>query len=219
VWKFVDGHRYGTQRDAAVSTMLGHAMLIGVLFSAQAAGVARIVEPGDSEDTGHGGETPAPRVGRDHGRGANLSGLCAVGAAPARRKARGARSAPCALLRDAISSRARFSSPPCSWSHLPSISLLARADRVAARFSPETVLQLMLGSVTLEMVTAFILFAGVTELVVVARRRTLVRKRAWWIAIPFVMDVRHTRISEHATTSSACCGRRSSSSGASTLPL
>ena len=48
--------------------------------------------------------------------------------------------------------------------HLPVDFLLSRADRIAARFHPETVLQVMLGSVVLEMFTAYILFAGITEL-------------------------------------------------------
>lgn len=47
---------------------------------------------------------------------------------------------------------------------LPIDFLLARAVGVAARFSPETILQLMAGSVAIEMATAFILFVGVTEL-------------------------------------------------------
>lgn len=48
--------------------------------------------------------------------------------------------------------------------HMPLDFLIGRADRVAARFSPETVLQLMMGSVALEMLTAYILFVGITEL-------------------------------------------------------
>jgi hypothetical protein len=48
--------------------------------------------------------------------------------------------------------------------HLPVDFLLSRADRIAARFQPETVLHVLLGSVALEMFTAYLLFAGVTEL-------------------------------------------------------
>jgi hypothetical protein len=48
--------------------------------------------------------------------------------------------------------------------HLPVDFLLSRADRLAARFEPETVLYTMLGSVVLEMFTAYLLFAGITEL-------------------------------------------------------
>jgi hypothetical protein len=48
--------------------------------------------------------------------------------------------------------------------HLPLDFLLSRADRVAARFHPETVWQLMAASVALEMITAYVLFAGITEL-------------------------------------------------------
>jgi hypothetical protein len=48
--------------------------------------------------------------------------------------------------------------------HLPVDFLLSRADRIAARFSPETVLHAMAGSVALEMLTAYLLFAGVAEL-------------------------------------------------------
>lgn len=48
--------------------------------------------------------------------------------------------------------------------HLPVDFLLSRADRLAARFEPETVLYTMLGSVVLEMFTAYLLFASITEL-------------------------------------------------------
>lgn len=48
--------------------------------------------------------------------------------------------------------------------HLPLDGLLGRADIVAARFHPEAVFQLMLGSIVLEVITAFVLFAGVVGL-------------------------------------------------------
>lgn len=48
--------------------------------------------------------------------------------------------------------------------HLPVDFLLSRADRIAARFQPETVLQVMFGSIVLETFTAYLLFAGITEL-------------------------------------------------------
>ena len=48
--------------------------------------------------------------------------------------------------------------------HMPIDFLLAHADRLAARFQPETVLYLMFGSIALEMFTAYLLFACVTEL-------------------------------------------------------
>ncbi len=47
---------------------------------------------------------------------------------------------------------------------LPLAFLLARAEGLAARFSPESIVEFMAASVALEMATAFILFAGVTEL-------------------------------------------------------
>lgn len=48
--------------------------------------------------------------------------------------------------------------------NLPLDFLLAHADRVASRFHPETILRLMMGAVALEMLTAYLLFAGITEL-------------------------------------------------------
>ena len=48
--------------------------------------------------------------------------------------------------------------------HMPLDVLLARADRIAARFHPEAVLQVMFASIALEMFTAYLLFAGVTQL-------------------------------------------------------
>lgn len=48
--------------------------------------------------------------------------------------------------------------------HLPLDFLLSRADRIAARFQPEAVLQVMLASVALETFTAYLLFAAITEL-------------------------------------------------------
>jgi hypothetical protein len=48
--------------------------------------------------------------------------------------------------------------------HLPLDGLIANADVIAARFHPEAVFQLMVGSVVLEMITAFVLFAGTVGL-------------------------------------------------------
>jgi len=48
--------------------------------------------------------------------------------------------------------------------HLPADALIASADVLAARFRPEMVFHLMVGSVVLEVVTAFLLFAGVVAL-------------------------------------------------------
>ena len=48
--------------------------------------------------------------------------------------------------------------------HLPVDALVANADVLAARFRPEIVFHLMLGSIALEVVTAFVLFAGVVAL-------------------------------------------------------
>jgi hypothetical protein len=165
VWKLVDGHRYGTQRGRPpFRPMLGHAMLIGVLFVGTSVlvshGLSSLVTP----------KTPGMVV--------KLLLLVSVALtaavqtflvyAPVALRLRG-ENAWRALRTGARYARRNFLSSALLITtvllvHLPLDFLLARADRVAARFSPETVLQLMLGSVTLEMVTAFVLFAGVTEL-------------------------------------------------------
>ncbi len=48
--------------------------------------------------------------------------------------------------------------------HLPLDGLIANADGIAGRFHPEAIYQLMIASVVLEMVTAYVLFAGVAGL-------------------------------------------------------
>ncbi|HEU4928206.1 MAG TPA: hypothetical protein VFU38_00120 [Candidatus Krumholzibacteria bacterium] len=48
--------------------------------------------------------------------------------------------------------------------HLPADALIGNADVLAARFRPEIVFHLMVGSIVLEIVTAFLLFAGVVAL-------------------------------------------------------
>ncbi|MCI0453094.1 MAG: hypothetical protein L0Z51_12045, partial [Candidatus Latescibacteria bacterium] len=48
--------------------------------------------------------------------------------------------------------------------HLPLDGLIAKADVIAARFHPEAVFQLMLASIVLEAITAFVLFAGTVGL-------------------------------------------------------
>jgi hypothetical protein len=48
--------------------------------------------------------------------------------------------------------------------HLPIDAMIANADVIAARFRPEVVFQLMMGSVVLEVITALFLFAGVAAL-------------------------------------------------------
>ncbi|HXV14282.1 MAG TPA: hypothetical protein VEC56_08745, partial [Candidatus Krumholzibacteria bacterium] len=48
--------------------------------------------------------------------------------------------------------------------HLPLDGLIANTDVIAARFHPEAVFQLMLASVVLEVITAFVLFAGTVGL-------------------------------------------------------
>lgn len=48
--------------------------------------------------------------------------------------------------------------------HVPLDTLIAKADDIAARFHPEVVFQLLIASVLLEVVTAFVLFAGTVAL-------------------------------------------------------
>jgi hypothetical protein len=165
VWKLVDNRMSGTRRaPRAFRSHVLHAVLVGVLFVgssfAVAQGLSSLVGP----------KTPA-MVAR-----ALLLLTVALTAtlqtflvyAPVALRLRGGNAW------DALRSGARYARRNFFATvllivtvlivHLPLDFLLARADRVAARFSPETVLQLMAGSVALEMATAFILFVGVTEL-------------------------------------------------------
>ncbi len=48
--------------------------------------------------------------------------------------------------------------------HLPLDGLISNADRIVGRFNPESIFQLMIASIALEVVTAFVLFAGVVAL-------------------------------------------------------
>jgi hypothetical protein len=48
--------------------------------------------------------------------------------------------------------------------HVPLDALIGKSDAIAARFHPEVVLQLLIASVLLEVVTAFVLFAGIVAL-------------------------------------------------------
>jgi hypothetical protein len=48
--------------------------------------------------------------------------------------------------------------------HTPLDALIANADSIAMRFRPEAVFQLMVASVLLEVITAFVLFAGAVNL-------------------------------------------------------
>ncbi len=48
--------------------------------------------------------------------------------------------------------------------HVPLDGLIANADALAARFRPEIVFHLMIGSIVLEIVTAYVLFAGVVAI-------------------------------------------------------
>ena len=165
VWRMVDHHSYGAERaPRAFRPLLLHTIVIGVLFVAASVlvswGAGSVVGP----------KTP-PMVAK----AVMLLSVVLVAAlqtflvyAPVALRLRGGNAW------DALRAGARYAQRnflatalliiSVLFVHMPVDFLLARADRVAARFSPETVLDLMLVSVLLEMFTAYILFAGVTEL-------------------------------------------------------
>jgi len=165
VWKLVDNHVSGTRRaPRPFRPHLLHAVVIGVLF----VGASFAVGQGLSSLVGP--KTPAMVA-----RAVFLLTVALTATvqtflvyAPVALRLRGG------TAWDALRAGARYARRNFLATallivtvlivHLPLDFLLARADRVAARFSPETILELMAGSVALEMATAFILFVGVTEL-------------------------------------------------------
>jgi hypothetical protein len=165
VWKLVERHAYGAERRRrAFRPLLPHVIVVGVMF----VGSSALVSWGASSIVGP--KTPALVV-----RGILLLSVVLVATlqsfliyAPVALRLRGG-SAWSALRASARYARRNFLSTALLivtvlLVHMPLDFLIGRADRVAARFSPETVLQLMLGSVALEMFTAYILFVGITEL-------------------------------------------------------
>jgi hypothetical protein len=48
--------------------------------------------------------------------------------------------------------------------HMPLDAMVSRSDRVALAFRPESVYYLMLASIALEMITAYVLFAAIVGL-------------------------------------------------------
>lgn len=165
VWKLVDHHDIGADRPRReFRPALGRVMMVGVLF------VGASVAIGELSSRLTGPRTPdvvaravliasivltataqafliyAPVALRL--RGGKVWNAIAAGAAYARRHFLAT-----ALLLITV-----------LLVHLPVDFLLSRADRIAARFHPEAVLHLLLGSVVLEMFTAYLLFAGITAL-------------------------------------------------------
>jgi hypothetical protein len=165
VWKLVDRHAYGVERaPRAFRPLLPQTIVIGVLF----VGASVLVSWASSAVVGP--KTPGMLV-----RAIVLLSVLVVATlqtflvyAPVALRLKGG-NAWGALKTSARYARRNFLATALLivtvlLVQLPLDFLLARADRVAARFSPETVLQIMLASVTLEMITAYILFAGITEL-------------------------------------------------------
>jgi hypothetical protein len=165
VWKLVDHHTYGAERRArAFRPLLLHTVSVGVLFVATSVLVSWAAA-----------SVVGPRTPAMVGRAVMLVSIVLVATlqtflvyAPVALRLRGG-NAWGALRTSARYARRNFLATALLivtvlLVHMPVDFLLARADRVAARFSPETVLELMLVSVLLEMFTAYILFAGVTEL-------------------------------------------------------
>lgn len=165
VWKLVDLHTPGAVRPhRRLGPLLPHVVVIGALF----VGTSVLV-------SGLASNLVNPRTPAMVARGIALASVVLVATvqtflvyAPVALRLRGTNAW------DALCSGARYTRRNFMATalliitvlmlHLPLDFLLSRADRVAARFSPETILQLMMGSVTLEVITAYILFAGVTEL-------------------------------------------------------
>lgn len=165
VWKLVDRHPVGSDRARReFRPALPHIVVIGVLFVGASVATgeasARLIHP----------KTPEMVQRAVWFLSVGLTALLQAFLvyAPFVLRIRGGN------FRDAIVGGARY-----AWRqfgatalmivtvlmvHLPVDFLLSRADRIAARFHPEAVLQVMLASVALEMITAYILFAGLTEL-------------------------------------------------------
>jgi len=165
VWRAVDRHvRRGARAARSLTPFLPHILVIGVVF----VGTSLLVSRGASSLVG-------PRTPAMAARFILLSSVVVTAAlqtflvyAPVVLRLRGG-NALTALRTSAGYASHNFLVTALMiitvlFVHLPLDFLLARADRVAARFHPETVLQLMLGSVALEMITAYILFAGIVEL-------------------------------------------------------
>jgi hypothetical protein len=165
VWKLVDHHEVGADRPRRkFRPVLGRVIILGVLF------VGASVAVGELSSRLTGPRTPeliaravligsivltataqafliyAPVALRL--RGGSVWSAIGVGASYARRHFL----ATALLLLTVL------------LVHLPVDFLLSRADRIAARFHPEAVLHLMIGSVVLEIFTAYLLFAGITAL-------------------------------------------------------
>jgi hypothetical protein len=165
VWTMVDHHEIG-QRIAArrFRSVLPHVLLVGVVFVAVSAGLGRVM----GTLAGLAPYGPPARLA--------LAGAILVVA--------GAQAllvyAPIVLrLRDVNALQAVRTSVRYAlrnfWptalvvatvltAHMPLDAMISRSDRVALAFHPETVYYLLLGSVALEMVTAYVLFASVVGL-------------------------------------------------------
>lgn len=165
VWALVGGHRYGVDRaPRPFRPLVGHVLIIGILFVGASVLVSHALSSLISP------KTPAMIARVLVLFSVALTALLQTFLvyAPVALRLRGG-NAWSALRAGARYARRNFLATALLVAtvlivHLPLDFLLSRADRVAARFSPETILELMAASVALEMVTAFVLFAGITEL-------------------------------------------------------
>jgi hypothetical protein len=161
----VDRHAIGAERPhRPFRPALPHVLLIGVLF------VGASVVMGEAASRLMGPRTPAMVA-----RAILLASAAATAIAqtflvyaPLVLRLRGG-NAVGALRASAVYARRYFLATAflimtVLLAHMPLDLLLARADRIAARFHPEAVLLVMFASVALEMFTAYLLFAGVTQL-------------------------------------------------------
>jgi hypothetical protein len=165
VWKLVDRHPVGSERPSrAFRPFALRTVLIGALF------VAASVLPGEAATRLTGPRTPdlivRALVFASVAVTALLQSLCVY--APVALRLRG-RSAWDAVRASVAYARRHFPATvllvlTVLIVHLPVDFLLSRADRIAARFHPEAVLYILLGSAALEALTAYLLLAGVTEM-------------------------------------------------------
>ncbi len=165
VWAMVDRHEVGQRvKTRPFRTLLPGVLVVGVLFVLVSAGLGR------SLGALAGMVTPGPAA-----RAAMAAAILVVAAAqsflvyaPVVIRLRGVGAI------SAVRSSARYTArnfwptalvvATVLLAHLPLDVLIASSHRIAFRFAPEVIYYLMLGSIALEVVTAYVLFASVVGL-------------------------------------------------------
>lgn len=165
VWHLVDSHAVGMERPRrAFRPFIPHAVVIGVLF------VIASVVTGEATSRLVTPRTPGMVV-----RALLLASVAITAVAqsflvyaPVSLRL-GGTNAFSAIRAGALYARKNFLATflvvvSVLLVHMPLDFLLSRAHSLAARFHPETILYLMAGSIVLELITAYLLFACITEL-------------------------------------------------------